>query len=329
MIRQGYGTPTLAKPSKEFVKHKRQSLSPENRQSSAFSPPSRGLGRASKVPPPKSPHGGEAAIFSRSVSRGGEIAANAAESAGCNNIPGLKGMINDIFDAADTNKDGRVDIDESYVLILKLYIKVNRQAPVNPPSREVSEVLFRAADNDGSGRLNKEEFLELATTLLGRAGAPARRRVQGNHPLGGAVSGRLFGRHGLPQLRRRAGRTLGGGSAGGGGGPRPLWAASVDGLLAGLGSVLPDSAEAAVFSEGPAPRRGWCKAWRARRLPPQARRSPDHFSMELQLGVALLAPRRHTCWRGRGPSDRPHLPLRGGRPNSSGAFHLRSTPLGS
>jgi len=28
-----------------------------------------------------------------------------------------------------------------------------------------------------------------------------------------------------------------------------LWAASVDGLLAGLGSVLPDSAEAAVFSE--------------------------------------------------------------------------------
>jgi len=43
MIRQGYGTPTLAKPSKEFVKHKRQSLSPENRQSSAFSPPSRGL----------------------------------------------------------------------------------------------------------------------------------------------------------------------------------------------------------------------------------------------------------------------------------------------
>ena len=115
MIRQGYGTPTLAKPSKEFVKHKRQSLSPENRQSSAFSPPSRGLGRASKVPPPKSPHGGEAAIFSRSVSRGGEIAANAAESAGCNNIPGLKGMINDIFDAADTNKDGRVHIDGEQV----------------------------------------------------------------------------------------------------------------------------------------------------------------------------------------------------------------------
>jgi len=52
MIRQGYeyGTPTLTKPSKEFVNHKRQSLSPEdsltrklNRQSSAFSPPSRGL----------------------------------------------------------------------------------------------------------------------------------------------------------------------------------------------------------------------------------------------------------------------------------------------
>ena len=142
MIRQGYGTPTLAKPSKEFVKHKRQSLSPEdsltrklNRQSSAFSPPSRGLGRGSKVPPPKSPYGGEAAIFSRSVSRGGEIAANAAESAGCNSIPGLKGMIDDIFDAADTNKDGRVDIDESYVLILKLYIKV---LPTTSPAASVA-----------------------------------------------------------------------------------------------------------------------------------------------------------------------------------------------
>jgi len=239
MIRQGYGTPTLAKPSKEFVKHKRQSLSPENRQSSAFSPPSRGLGRASKVPPPKSPHGGEAAIFSRSVSRGGEIAANAAESAGCNNIPGLKGMINDIFDAADTNKDGRVDIDESYVLILKLYIKVNRQAPVNPPSREVSEVLFRAADNDGSGRLNKEEFLELATTLLGRAGL----RVAAYKAIT-LLAAPFLGAY----LAAMACRSYAA-APGGGGGPRPLWAASVDGLLAGLGSVLPDSAEAAVFSE--------------------------------------------------------------------------------
>lgn len=246
MIRQGYGTPTLAKPSKEFVKHKRQSLSPEdsltrklNRQSSAFSPPSRGLGRGSKVPPPKSPYGGEAAIFSRSVSRGGEIAANAAESAGCNSIPGLKGMIDDIFDAADSNKDGRVDIDESYVLILKLYIKVNRQAPVNPPSREVSEVLFRAADNDGSGRLNKEEFLELATTLLGRAGL----RVAAYKAIT-LLAAPFLGAY----LAATACRSYAA-APGGGGGPRPLWAASVDGLLAGLGSVLPDSAEAAVFSE--------------------------------------------------------------------------------
>jgi len=245
MIRQGYDTPTVAKPSKEFVKHRRQSLSPDdsltrklNRQGTVFLPPSHGPG--SKVPSPKTSRGGKPALLSRSVSRGGLIAANAAESAGCNNIPGLEGMINDIFDAADTNKDGRVDISESYVLILKLYIKVNRQAPVNPPSFQVAEVLFRAADNDGSGRLNKGEFLELATTLLGRAGL----RVAAYKVIT-LLAAPFLGAY----LAATACRSYAA-APGGGGGPRPLWAACVDGLLAWLGSVLPASAEAAVLSEG-------------------------------------------------------------------------------
>ncbi|EOD17503.1 hypothetical protein EMIHUDRAFT_244109 [Emiliania huxleyi CCMP1516] len=79
-------------------------------------------------------------------------------------------MVNSIFDDADTNDDGLVDISESYILILRLYIKVNQKAPIKPPSRETADMLFNTADTDVSGMINKQEFLQLSLDLFASAG---------------------------------------------------------------------------------------------------------------------------------------------------------------
>ena len=97
-------------------------------------------------------------------------AAPAAQVLPCMKLPGFEGMVSGIFDDADTNNDGKVDISEAYILILKLYININRQAPIAPPSRATADLLFRTSDNDDSGKLSKQEFTELASKLFGRAG---------------------------------------------------------------------------------------------------------------------------------------------------------------
>jgi len=98
-----------------------------------------------------------------------EAAAQSAAELPCWDI-GLEGMVNSIFDDADTNDDGLVDISESYILILRLYIKVNQKAPIKPPSRETADMLFNTADTDVSGMINKQEFLQLSLDLFASAG---------------------------------------------------------------------------------------------------------------------------------------------------------------
>jgi len=63
----------------------------------------------------------------------------------------------------------QVDEYEAQVLVLAIYLKLNRQAPVEPPSRETVAALFKAADKDKSGCLTKEEFSGLATSLCAAA----------------------------------------------------------------------------------------------------------------------------------------------------------------
>lgn len=86
---------------------------------------------------------------------------------------GLSGKIDNyidkIFDDADTNQDGSISTSETYELVLKMYVKINRKAPIPPPSREKVQELFRGADADRSGRLSRDEFRSLALVLASRA----------------------------------------------------------------------------------------------------------------------------------------------------------------
>eukprot|EP00802_Teleaulax_amphioxeia_P020531 Tamp_20820.p1 GENE.Tamp_20820~~Tamp_20820.p1 ORF type:complete len:156 (+),score=25.88 Tamp_20820:549-1016(+) len=50
-----------------------------------------------------------------------------------------------------------------------MYIQINRQAPIEPPSKELVDRMFKAADKDKSGYVSKEEFCELAGPLCARS----------------------------------------------------------------------------------------------------------------------------------------------------------------
>jgi len=76
--------------------------------------------------------------------------------------------IDKIFNEADSNNDGSVEIDEAYVLILKVFIYVNRQAPVQPPSLAKIKTFFATADTDQNGRLELEEFRRLVLFVYAR-----------------------------------------------------------------------------------------------------------------------------------------------------------------
>jgi hypothetical protein len=78
-------------------------------------------------------------------------------------------MVNKIFDDADSNKDGTISFAECYELVLKLYININRQAPIPPPSRRIVHQLFIKEDISRDQRLQREEFGKLARCLGSRA----------------------------------------------------------------------------------------------------------------------------------------------------------------
>ena len=73
------------------------------------------------------------------------------------------------FDVADYNKDGSVDATEAYMVVLQLYVQINRHAPVNPPPRGLVLKLFAAADKEKTGKLSRDEFSSLASVLCARA----------------------------------------------------------------------------------------------------------------------------------------------------------------
>jgi hypothetical protein len=74
-----------------------------------------------------------------------------------------------LFDDADTNRDGSIAFAEVYELVLKMYIKINNQAPIPPPSRKKVLQLYLDADTSNDDRLTKDEFKGLAKTLGRRA----------------------------------------------------------------------------------------------------------------------------------------------------------------
>jgi len=73
-----------------------------------------------------------------------------------------------LYQEADLNKDGRISFDECYERVLLFYVKLNRQAPIPPPSRAKVLRLYSEADYDHSKSLSEDEFKELASTLASR-----------------------------------------------------------------------------------------------------------------------------------------------------------------
>lgn len=76
-----------------------------------------------------------------------------------------------LFNEADTNKDGTLNPQEVYELVLKFYITVNRQAPIRPPSRKRVMILLDKVDKSKNGGLEIDEFRRLLTTLYARGGS--------------------------------------------------------------------------------------------------------------------------------------------------------------
>jgi hypothetical protein len=102
-----------------------------------------------------------------------------------------------IFDDADTNRDGSIDFAEVYELVLKLYIKINNQAPIPPPSRKKVLQLFLDADTSNDDRLSKEEFKRMS-------------RIIGRRAMSRLVAHKLVTLAGAPILAEYLVRTLAG-----------------------------------------------------------------------------------------------------------------------
>ena len=77
-------------------------------------------------------------------------------------------MAEQIFMAADLDHDDKLTFDDVYELALRVYIVVNRQAPIPPPSREMVRRLFDRIDRNHNGVLTRDEFLQLSHWALGR-----------------------------------------------------------------------------------------------------------------------------------------------------------------
>ena len=81
----------------------------------------------------------------------------------------LERYLSRVYADADTNHDGKLNLDECYELVLRLYVQINQQAPIPPPSREKVKRFLQEADTSHNNSLSREEFSALAKLLYGRA----------------------------------------------------------------------------------------------------------------------------------------------------------------
>ena len=72
-----------------------------------------------------------------------------------------------IFTECDIDKSGTVDVTEVQVMVLLLYVRINKFTAGRcvPPSRKEIEAMVRFADIDERGNLDVEEFIVLAHVL--------------------------------------------------------------------------------------------------------------------------------------------------------------------
>ncbi len=86
----------------------------------------------------------------------------------------MDNFVDKLFEETDTNEDGMVSFEEAYVGCLLLYVRLNRRAPIPPPSREKFRRIFlkatgRCHESNGMNLLDKEEYGEILKRIVARA----------------------------------------------------------------------------------------------------------------------------------------------------------------
>ena len=86
-------------------------------------------------------------------------------------VPGqnINKYIDRLFDDVDENHDGGISVEELYERVLLLYVKINQQASVPPPTKATVMALFRNADADRSKRLDRDQFRTIMKVIYSRA----------------------------------------------------------------------------------------------------------------------------------------------------------------
>lgn len=78
-------------------------------------------------------------------------------------------LVDCLFENSDVNQDDRISFHECHLLVLKLYVFINRQAPVPPPTRESLQRLFENCNSNKGDYMTKIEFTDLCHVLGKRA----------------------------------------------------------------------------------------------------------------------------------------------------------------
>ncbi len=82
----------------------------------------------------------------------------------------MENFVDKLFYETDTNEDGMISLEEAYVGCLLLYVRLNRRAPIPPPSREKFRRIFlKNVEAKEVAALNKEEYGDVLKRITARA----------------------------------------------------------------------------------------------------------------------------------------------------------------
>ena len=81
----------------------------------------------------------------------------------------LDKYVDKLYKKADINRDGTLSFTETYEMVLKIYIYLNRQASITPPNRDQVLRLFLGKDIDKDNTIGRDEFYALVKTIYSGA----------------------------------------------------------------------------------------------------------------------------------------------------------------
>lgn len=87
------------------------------------------------------------------------------------NHPQFRKLVSWAFQICDTEKNGTIHLQELYAGTLLVHLHLAKYAGIAacyPPTYEVIEQLFHAADDDKSGTIDEEEFVQIVVICCGQ-----------------------------------------------------------------------------------------------------------------------------------------------------------------